>query len=93
VAGQWFSLGTPVSSTNKTDCHDISEILLKVVLNTKNQTKPYRNVCIPTAKNLLMIINTKIFPTENRLCTPESHLPPPSPPQRHSLLVSLVPFG
>jgi len=30
----WFSLGTPVSSTNKTDCHDISEILLKVALNT-----------------------------------------------------------
>jgi hypothetical protein len=25
---------TPVSSTNKTDCHDITEILLKVVLNT-----------------------------------------------------------
>jgi hypothetical protein len=23
---QWFSLGTPVSSTNKTDCHDIAEI-------------------------------------------------------------------
>jgi hypothetical protein len=33
VAGQWFSLGTPVSSTNKTDCHDIPEILLKVALN------------------------------------------------------------
>ena len=31
---QWFSLGNPVSSTNKTDCHDITEILLKVVLNT-----------------------------------------------------------
>jgi hypothetical protein len=30
AAGQWFSLGTPVSSTNKTDCHDIVEILLKV---------------------------------------------------------------
>ena len=30
----WFSRGTPVSSTNKTDCHDITEILLKVVLNT-----------------------------------------------------------
>jgi hypothetical protein len=28
--GRWFSL---VSSTNKTDCHDITEILLKVVLN------------------------------------------------------------
>jgi hypothetical protein len=30
-------LGTPVSSTNKTDRHDITEILLKVVLNTINQ--------------------------------------------------------
>ena len=31
---QWFSLGTPVSSTNKSDNHDIAEILLKVALNT-----------------------------------------------------------
>ena len=30
----WFSPGPPVSSTNKTDCHDITEILLKVALNT-----------------------------------------------------------
>ena len=30
----WFSLSTPVSSTNKTDCHDLIEILLKVALNT-----------------------------------------------------------
>jgi hypothetical protein len=29
-----FSPGTPVSSTNKADCHDITEILLKVALNT-----------------------------------------------------------
>ena len=36
VAGQWFSLGTPVSSTNKADRHDITEILLKVALNTIN---------------------------------------------------------
>jgi hypothetical protein len=34
VAGQWFSLGNLVSSTNKTGCHDITEILLKVLLNT-----------------------------------------------------------
>jgi hypothetical protein len=27
---QWFSRGTLVSSTNKTDRHDITEILLKV---------------------------------------------------------------
>ena len=44
VAGLWFFPGTPVSSTNKTDRHDITEILLKVVLNTINQTKP--NLCI-----------------------------------------------
>ena len=34
--GRWFSPGTPVSSTNKTDRHDITEILLKVALNTIN---------------------------------------------------------
>jgi hypothetical protein len=33
-SGQWFSPGTPVSSTNKTDHDDITEILLKVALNT-----------------------------------------------------------
>jgi hypothetical protein len=31
---------TPVSSINKTDRHDITEILLKVALNTINLTKP-----------------------------------------------------
>ena len=34
LASRWFSPGTPVSSTNKTDRHDITEILLKVTLNT-----------------------------------------------------------
>ena len=29
MAGRWFSPGTPVSSTNKTDRHGITEILLK----------------------------------------------------------------
>jgi hypothetical protein len=29
----------PVSSTNKTDRHDIAEILLKVALNTINQNQ------------------------------------------------------
>jgi hypothetical protein len=37
--GRWFSPGTPASSTNKTGCHDIAEILLKVVLNTKDQNQ------------------------------------------------------
>ena len=34
MTGQWFSLSTLVSSTNKTVRHDIGDILLKVVLNT-----------------------------------------------------------
>ena len=33
ASGLWFSSCTPVSSTNKTCHHDISEILLKVTLN------------------------------------------------------------
>ena len=36
MAGRWFSPGTPVSPTYKTYRHDITEILLKVVLNTIN---------------------------------------------------------
>jgi hypothetical protein len=32
--GRWFSAGSPVSSTNKTDRHAITEILLKFPLNT-----------------------------------------------------------
>jgi hypothetical protein len=36
-AGRWFSPGTPVSSNNKTDRHDITEILLQMALNTINQ--------------------------------------------------------
>jgi hypothetical protein len=33
MAGQLFSPSTPVSSINKTDRHDITEILLKVALS------------------------------------------------------------
>jgi hypothetical protein len=36
--GRWFSLDTPASSTTKTGHHDIAEILLKVLLNTNNQS-------------------------------------------------------
>jgi hypothetical protein len=35
AAGRWYPL---VSSTNKTDRHDITEILSKVALNTTKQT-------------------------------------------------------
>ena len=38
ATGRWFSLGLLFSSTNKTDRHDITEILLKMTLNTIKQT-------------------------------------------------------
>ena len=36
LTGRWFSSGLPVSFTNKSDRHDITEIFLKVTLNTIN---------------------------------------------------------
>ena len=48
MGGQGFSMGTLVSSTKKTDYHDITEILLKVALNTIKQTNiPERVKIIP----------------------------------------------
>ena len=44
ATGWWFSLGPPVSSINKTDSHDITEILLKVALNTIKQTNQIEKI-------------------------------------------------
>jgi hypothetical protein len=43
---EWFSPGTPFSSTNKTDRRDITEILLKVALDTinPNQTRKIKKL-------------------------------------------------
>jgi hypothetical protein len=43
VAGGWFSPVTPVSSTNKTYHHNITEIMLKVPLNTITLTHTFIN--------------------------------------------------
>ena len=43
ATGRWFSPGPPVSSTNKTDRHDITEILLQMTLNTIKQTNKQTN--------------------------------------------------
>jgi hypothetical protein len=43
ATGGWFSRGTAVSSTNITDRHDITGILLKVALNTIKQTNKLNN--------------------------------------------------
>jgi hypothetical protein len=46
VHGRWFSPGTRASSTTKTGCHDIAEILLKVALSTINQIKELFRQCV-----------------------------------------------
>jgi hypothetical protein len=43
VTGRWFSPGTLMSFTNKTDRHNITEILLKVALNTIKQANKLVN--------------------------------------------------
>ena len=55
ATGQWFS---PVSSTNKTDCHDITEILLKVALNIITQ---------PSPSIIFLVSWSKYFVVHNRL--------------------------
>jgi hypothetical protein len=46
VTVRWFSPRTPVSSTNKTDRHDIAEILVKVVLTTTTNTLSHKRLDI-----------------------------------------------
>ena len=43
ATGRWFSPDPPVSTTNKTDLHDITEILLKVALYIIKQTNKQTN--------------------------------------------------
>ena len=65
ATGRWFSPGTPVSSTNKTDRHDIAEILLKVALKTTTVSSNTMSMSIrflikeiSTQKNLKKMSNT-----------------------------------
>ena len=52
TAGRWFSPGAPDSSTNKTDCHNITEILLNVAISTINLTL---NVCTKVFMQLQLL--------------------------------------
>ena len=49
ATGRWFSPGTSISTTNKTDLHDITEILLKVAFK-HHQPKPNAITLIHTTK-------------------------------------------
>jgi hypothetical protein len=44
ATGRWISPGPAVSPTNKTERHDIAEILLKVALSTIKQTKMFYKI-------------------------------------------------
>ena len=58
---RWFSPGTPVSFTNKTDHHNINEILLKVALNTITLTPFYSGFGLDRIHYMLIsfLISTK----------------------------------
>ena len=58
--GLWFSPGTLVSSNNNTDHNDITEILLKVALNTLTLTL-YKMIWPRLLYYLLIISLTKII--------------------------------
>jgi hypothetical protein len=58
-AGLWFSPGTPESSTNKTDCYDITGILLKVALNTI--TSLYKTLVVNVFNGLIACLIQMCF--------------------------------
>jgi hypothetical protein len=64
ATNQWFSPGTPVSSTNKTERHDIMEILLKVALNTINITIFSKLRVIHIQYKIKQHISTKAWTTQ-----------------------------
>ena len=69
ATGRWFSPGTPVSSTNKTDLHDITEIFLQVALNTIAHN-PFEMLIKELLLYLLWMINNNflIHKNLNQLC-------------------------
>jgi hypothetical protein len=62
ATGRWFSPGTPVSSTNKTDRHDITEILLFVWLMIFNAT--FNTISVISWRSVLLVEETRV-PGEN----------------------------
>jgi hypothetical protein len=67
---QWLSPGTPLSSTNKTDLHDITEILLKVALNAIILTLTHSNMrhdMFAYPKKLVLVLNVFLPSQETQL--------------------------
>ena len=62
ATGQWFSHGTAVSSTNKTDWHDVAKILLKVAF------KPYNPTTSPNRTIDWLSIKAIFFKKHTQVC-------------------------
>ena len=56
VTGRWFSLGASGSSTNKTDRYDITEILLKMALNTITLTLTSFSTQSPNNETYIVLV-------------------------------------
>jgi hypothetical protein len=61
ATGRWFSPGPPVSSINKTERHDIAEILLKVTLNTIKKRRFWSMSCTEVVLDIFMIIRSDLL--------------------------------
>ena len=59
--GRWFTPGTPASSTTKVGRHDIAAILLKVALNTKNQSINQSTLHMFKEKNISPISSHRLL--------------------------------
>ena len=88
ATGQWFSPGTPVSSINKTDRHDIAEILLKVVLNTINPPFFFASIR-RNGHKYFWSQNNKMstLRTYSVTCTCTSHVEPLKPITKYNLKI------
>jgi hypothetical protein len=58
---RWFSSDTPVTATNKTYLHDITEIMLKVVFNTITLPLPQWEICFQFEISNTIFLNVCLF--------------------------------
>ena len=69
--GRWFSPGIPASSTTKTGCHDIAEILLKVTL--KHQKSKINQSCSIVSRRKTAKTNHRMKPYSKSLQNGNDH--------------------
>jgi hypothetical protein len=93
-AGRWFSSGALITSTNKTDRHDITKILLKVVLKHHDPKRKKRSIsgfhylcikeCAISEHFVLYVENCSLSIIEDNLALPSDIT------NKNKLIVSLL---